>query len=98
MHAANKLIIKRSVEFYSKAWKHRCDVSHGANKCKEFVHNQHKNVKEKIEKEHKPKVVEHVRMQEIDLEQCDVAHAWQQTLGVLNIRKIAKEEKRNDVR
>ena len=48
--------------------------------------------------ENRPEVIKYVRMQEINLEQCDVAYIQQWIMGVMNMRKIAVEEIRNDIR
>ena len=49
MHILSKLIIKWSAKLCSEAWRHRCDIQHNPNKYEEFMHNQHKNAKEKLE-------------------------------------------------
>jgi len=37
-------------------------------------------------------------MQELDLDQSDVAYIWQWIISMINMRKVAKEAKRNDIR
>ena len=39
MHTLNKIIVKHSIKFYSKAWNHRNEVKHNPHKYKEFVRN-----------------------------------------------------------
>ena len=74
MYTVNKVIIKKSVTFYSEVQKYRCEVQHNPSKYKEFVYNWYKNVKEMVENENRPEVKKYVRMQEINLEQYDIAY------------------------
>ena len=52
----NKIIIKQSVLFYAKAWKHRNEVMHDPAKYCLFVIDWYKNVVESIERDNKPEM------------------------------------------
>jgi len=98
IHTLNKLIIKQSITFYSEAWRHRNQVRHNPGKYREFMHNWYKNVKEMIEKDNHLEMLKYVRIQELRLEQCNVAYVQQWIIGILNMRRIVTEEKSNDIR
>ena len=98
MHTLNKLILKQSITFYLEAQRHRNEVRHDPGKYREFIHNQYKNVKEMIEKDNRPEVLKNIRMQELNLEQYNVTYVQQWIVGILNMRRIAIEEKSNDIR
>ena len=98
MYTLNKLIIKQSVIFYLEALRQRNKVRQDPKKYREFIHNQYKNVKEVIEKDNRLEVLKYVRIQELNLEHCNVAYIQQWIIGILNMRRIVTEEKSNDIR
>ena len=74
MHTINKMIIKHSVKFYSEAWRHRNEIRHDPVKYKEFIIKWYHNVNEMIKEDNRPEVLKYARMQQLDLDQTEVAY------------------------
>ena len=92
------MIIKHSVKFYSEVWRHRNEIRHDPVKYKEFIIKWYHNVNEMIKEDNRPEVLKYARMQQLDFDQTEVAYIRQWIIGVMNMRKLAKVEKRNDIR
>ena len=94
----NKIIVKQSVLFYSKAWVHRNKVLHSAEKYQTHVVNWYNRLVEMIQSGNKPSVKKYVRMQRLNVEKCDTSYIrlWIQT--TTKMLKEAKTEKENDIR
>ena len=86
MHTINKMIIKHSVKFYSEAWRHRNKIRHDPVKYKEFIIKWYHNVNEMIKEDNRPEVLKYARMQQLDLDQTEVAYIRQWIIGVMNMR------------
>ena len=54
MKKLNKIIVKCSVIFYSKAWTHRNEIMYDDVKFREFVIDWYKQIVDEIEKGDKP--------------------------------------------
>ena len=98
MAKLNKIIVKQSVLCYSKAWVHRNEVLHSAEKYRTHVMDWYNRLVEMIQNGNKPSVKKYVRMQKLDVEKCDTSYIrlWIQT--TMKMLKEAKTEKDNDIR
>lgn len=98
MKKMNKIIVKCSVTFYSKAWMHRNEIMHNTDKCKECVVEWHKRIVNKIESGNKPSMRRYLRMQKIDANKCDAScmQLWNET--TMKMFKQAKKENENNIR
>ena len=74
MHTINKIIIKKSVKFYSETWRYRNEVKHDLSKHKEFVKDWCEKVIEIVRVDNRPELLKCIGMQEINVDQCDAAH------------------------
>lgn len=98
MKKINKIIVKCSVMFYSKAWMHRNEIMHDADKYKEYVVEWHKRIVNKIERGNKPSMRRYLRMQKIDVNKCDVGYIQLWNESTMKMFKQAKSENENDIR
>ena len=62
----NKIIVKCSVFFYSKAWIRRNEIMRDTGKCREHAIEWCKRIAAEIESGNKPSMLQWVRMQKID--------------------------------
>ena len=98
MHTLNKIIVQHSIKFYSKAWNHRNEVKHNPQKYKEFMRNWYENVIEMVQHENRPELSKYVRMQSINVDQCDAAYVVMWIKSVMAMKKKTKQEVINDIR
>jgi len=98
MKRINKIIVKQSVIYYSKAWKNRNDVLHDTEKYREQVIDWHKRLVENIENSNKPSMRRYVRMQKLDLSKCDTGYIRLWNMSTVKMMKNAKDESVNDIR
>ena len=98
MHTLNKIIVNHSVKFYSKAWKNRNKVRHNPIKYKEFVKDWYQKVVEMVENDNRPELNKYVRMQQIDVNQCNAAYVILWIREVFKLRKKTTKEVVNDIR
>jgi hypothetical protein len=98
MKRINKIIVKQSVIYYSKAWKNRNDVLHDTEKYREHVIDWHKRLVENIENSNKPSMRRYVRMQKLDLSKCDTGYIRLWNMSTVKMMKNAKDESVNDIR
>ena len=98
MHEVNKILVRCSIEFYSKVWKQRNDVLHDPAYYKEYVANWFQKVKQMIEQENRLALKSYLRTQHIDAEKCDASYIKSWILGVIKMRRIVHAEKENDIR
>ena len=62
MKKVNKIIVKHSVMFYSKAWVHRNEILHDNEKYHEHIVKWYNNLVKEVENGDKPSVKRYVRM------------------------------------
>ena len=70
MRKLNKLIVKHSVTFYSKAWMHRNEIIQKAEKFKEYDIEWHKNLVDIIIHGTKLDMRKYIRLYPIDVTKC----------------------------
>lgn len=98
MKKLNKILVKHSVMFYSKAWVHRNEILHDTEKCREHTLTWYNNLVVAVENGDKPSVKRYVRMQRLDTEKCETSYIrlWIETTA--KMLKEAKKEMVNDIR
>ena len=74
MKRVNKIIIKYSILFYSKAWKNRNNVLHDTERYREHVVDWHQRLIEEIEKSNKPSMRKYTRLQKLDIDKCNTGY------------------------
>ena len=94
----NKVVVKISMTFYSKAWQHQNEVLHDNRKYREYVIEWHRQLNDKIEKGHKLNMKKYVRMQKLDIKKCDTGYIELWNISTTNMMKNAVEEKVNNIR
>ena len=98
MKEINRILVRQSVEYYSEAWKQRNDLLHDPNYYKQYIVDWYNNVKNMITNEERMQVQTYLRTQPVDVNCCDASYIKSWILGILQMRKIVKESKRNDIR
>lgn len=98
MRKMNKIIVKCSVTFYSKAWIHRNEMLHNTEKYREFVIEWHNRIVNKIEQGRKTNMKRHVRNQKIDVSKCDTGCMKLWNESTMKMMREAKDESENDMR
>ena len=94
----NRIIVKCSVIFYSRAWIHQNEIMHDTGKYREYVIEWYKRLVEKIESGNKPSMRRYVRMQKIDVDKCDTGYIKLWNESTTKMMKEAKVENTNDIR
>ena len=94
----NKIIVKQSVLFYTKAQRYRNEVMHDLAKYSLFVIDWYKNVVESIEQDNKPEIHKYLQVQRLNIDQYDGAYIRQRVLSTMKMRKIAEVERVNNIR
>ena len=102
MHTINKVIIKQSVIFYAKAWRHRNEILHDPNFNKEYTikwyNEEFKRVVEIVVEGNKPEMVKYAKANELNIEQCSTSYIRHWILSLRDMWKKAKSERINDIR
>ena len=73
-------------------------MKYNPSKFKEFVCEWHKKVVNIVKLDNRPKLLKCMRMQEINVENCDAAYVVSWIKGTLEFRKKAKREAANIIR
>ena len=94
----NKVIVKQSITFYSKAWVHRNEIIYDNRKYHEHMIEWYRRIVEEVEKGNKPSLRWYVTMQKLDIEKSDTSYIrlWNET--TVKMMKQAKRENVNDIR
>ena len=74
MKRINKIIVKRSVHYYSKAWKHRNEMLHNPEKYQYYMIEWYKNVINLIKHCNKPELCMYARAYKIDIDKCSTSY------------------------
>ena len=98
MHVVNKIIVKQSVMFYSRAWSHRNEVMHDKDIYRKYMIKWYERIVEEIEKGDKPDMKIYVRNQKLDLEKSDTGYVRLWNLYTTKMMKKARRERTNDIR
>ena len=61
MHEVNKILVRCSIEFYSKAWKQRNDMLHNPSYYKTYITEWFQKVKQMIEHDNRPALKRYLR-------------------------------------
>ena len=94
----NKIIIKKSVLFYTQVQKYRNEVMHDSKKYRLFVIKQYEKVVESIEKDNRLQMYKYLYTQRINVDQCNGAYIRHWILSAMKMKKITEVEKANDIR
>ena len=98
MKKINKILVKCSVTFYSKAWKHRNNIMHNIEAYRQFVIQWHKNVIDLIEKSAKPDMRRYLRTYEINAEKCTNSYIRTWNMKAMAMYKKVQNEESRDIR
>ena len=66
----NKIIVKQSVSFYSKAWSSRNKVFHDEDKYRKYLTTWNKRIVQMINEGNKPEMNKYIRAYPLNLERC----------------------------
>ena len=91
MKQANKIIVRKSAEFYSKAWTNRNKCFHNKEKHRSHVVEWHKRIAKNINEGNRVEMKRYLRSQRIDVERCDSLHIRLWNISTLNIMKRTKD-------
>ena len=88
----SKVIVRKSVEFYSKVQNYRNECFHNENKCRKRIANQCENIANKINKVNRLEMKKHLRVEKLDVNKCDVSCAQLQNVTTTDLMKKREEE------
>ena len=98
MKKLNKIIVKHSIIFYSKAQVHRNKILHDTEKYREYTVNWYNNLVKEVENGDKPSVKRYVRMQHLDTEKYKMSYIRLWIKITMKMMKEAKREIMNNIR
>ena len=98
MDQINKLIIKHSVVFYSKAWKNRNKVIQSCRRHRECAVDEDKQLREEIEQGNKPSMRKCVRMQQLCLDKSNTGYIRLWNILTTKMIRNEKDEQVNSIR
>ena len=98
MKQANKIIARKSVEFYSKAWTNRNECFHDKVKYRNHVVEWHERIVNNINEGNRVEMKRYLRSQKIDVEKCDTSYIRLWNVSTLKLMKKMKDEVVNDIR
>ena len=97
MKRINKIIVNSSIQYYSKAWTQRNEIIYKPKVHKNYVINQHKNIKNLIEKGNKPEMIRYLRIYDIDVENCSNSYIRKWNMDALEMHKKTRTEVLRDI-
>ena len=71
MKKINKVIVWKSVEFYSRAWKYHNEVLYDKSKYREYIIDWYNRLIDEIQKGNKIEMKKYIRSQALDMQRCD---------------------------
>ena len=98
MKQVNKMIVKASVLFYSKAWVHRNEMLYNPVKYKEYVVEWHKRIVTLLEQSNRPAMRQYLRVQKIDTDKCSSGYIRHWNISTMEMYKKSDKESLGDIR
>ena len=98
MKNINKILVKYSLTFYSKAWTHRNMILHSPEIYRQFVVEWHKRIIQLIEKCTKPDMRRYLRTYEITVKKCSNSYIRKWNMDAIDMYKKAENEESRDIR
>ena len=82
---ANKIIVRKSAESYSKAWTNRNECFHDKEKHRSHVVEWHERIAKNINEGNRVEIKRCLRSQRIDVEKCDSSCIRLQNISTLDL-------------
>ena len=98
MGKCNKIIVKKSVTFYSKVWCARNELFHDPSKYRHFVIEWYERIIELVRNSNKPHVKRYVQTQKLDVIRSENSLIRKWCMGTLEMLEQSKEEQHQDIR
>ena len=93
MKKMNKVLVKQSVIFYSKAWAHRNKILHDQETYRKYMIDWYQNIKIMIEISDKPDMRRYLRTYAINVDMCSTRYIKRWNIKALEMFKKNKERK-----
>jgi len=98
MKKINKIIVKISVQFYSKCWKHRNEIMHSPEIYRKYMEEWYCNLRELIVRGNKPEMHKYLKTYEINVDQCSTSYIRKWNIDASEMYKKASTERLSDIR
>ena len=98
MRKLNKIVVKYSISFYSKAQIHRSEILYKPDIYQEYAIAWNKKLVKIIKKGSKCKIRQYLRLYFIDITKCRNSYIQQWNLVTSNMHKKAKNKVLHDIR
>jgi hypothetical protein len=98
MKQANKIIARKSVEFYSKAWSNRNECFHDKDRFRSHVVEWYERIVTCINEGNRSEMKRYLRNQQLDVDKCDSSYIQLWNVSILKLMKKTKEEVVGDIR
>ena len=94
----NRIIVKLSVEFYHKCWKHRCDEAHNEVVQKARLIDWCRNLNARINEGDLHHLKQYANMRQLNLDQTNPTIIKEWIRGVLKMEQNTKKYGHQDIR
>ena len=96
--SANKVIVRKCVEFYAKCWKHRNEAYHDKEKQKIRIKNWLRKEKEMAMQSENAQVREYANVFKINEDRSDIEKIKKWIMNLKKLQSKVEKVKRNDIR
>ena len=98
MTKLNKIIIKKSVIYYSKAWNHQNESLHDPEKYRQYVLEWNEKLILRIEQGNKPEMTKYLRTYPLDISKCTNSYIRRWNIAAQELCKRVSNEVVSDIR
>jgi len=98
MKNVNRIIVRKSVQFYSKAWMNRNELLHDEQKYRPHVIEWYERIRSAILNGNKPEMKKYLRAQELDVSRCSSSYIRMWNMGATELMRRVPEERMQDIR
>ena len=98
MKDINKIFVKHSVKYYSKAWKHRNDILHSNEVYRKYVIEWNSNLVSMIQTGNKPEMRKYLRTYVIKVDNCTNSYIQKWNVQAYEMYMKAEKEETRDIR
>ena len=98
MKNVNRIIVRKSVQFYSKAWMNRNELLHDEQKYRLHVIEWYERIRSAILNGNKPEMKKYLRAQELNVSRCSSSYIRMWNMGATELMRRVPEERMQDIR
>jgi len=97
MKQVNRIIVRKSVEFYSRAWKNHNEILHDKQRYRQYMIEWYERIKSKIRNRNEPEIKKYLRAQELEVNRCSsYIRTW--NMGAIQLIRKVPEKKMQNIR